>query len=323
MTSLSETLPPNQTNAENVTVKLRRFLEAYWLRPENALWMTLRSVALAKHKPTTPSLDLCCGDGLFTFLHLDGALEPSFDVFSSVAGLDRVKNEAHDMFDHATSDYQPAVIKHPICQIDVGCDLKINLIDKAQALNLYDRIVQHDCNETLPFADDSFEWVYCNAAYWVSHIAQLLSELRRITKSDGRVVLQVKLDSLQRYNLNVFRPLLGDRWLDIIGRGRLACWPALADRSTWEKRFADAGLSIIEATPFITQTHAHLWDVGLRPIAPLLVKMANGLTDQTRASIKSEWVDLFLELLEPFCNGQADLFGQADEPGEIQYVLST
>ena len=61
-------------------------------------------------------------------------------------------------------------------------------------------------------------------------------------------------------------------------------------------------------------THAHLWDVGLRPIAPLLVRMTDGLNRKTRAAIKRDWVELFLELLTPLCKPDLDLWPGRDEP---------
>ena len=101
----------------------------------------------------------------------------------------------------------------------------------------------------------------------------------------------------------------------------MECWPSLADRSTWEARFENAGMFIETAMPFITRTHAHIWDIGLRPIAPMLVKMANALTPQTRASIKKDWVDLFCELMAPLCSPTFDLLPAQSEPAEIQYIL--
>ena len=145
--------------------------------------------------------------------------------------------------------------------------------------------------------------------------------MRRITRPGGRIILQVKLDSMRRYTLEAYEAALGRRFLEIIGRGRMECWPTLTDRSTWEARFDRAGLSIENATPFVTQTHAHLWDIGLRPIAPMLVRMANALSPATRAAIKTEWVDLFCELLEPLCDPSLELLPTRDEPAEIQYVL--
>ena len=51
---------------------LRRFLQAYWLRPENAMWMTIRSMVLSELLLDSPAIDVCCGDGVFSFLHAGG-----------------------------------------------------------------------------------------------------------------------------------------------------------------------------------------------------------------------------------------------------------
>lgn len=301
--------------------KLRRFLQAYWLRPENAYWMTLRSDALDRCQLASPSVDVSCGDGLFTFLHLEGTLDPCFDVFSTVASLDRVLPDHLDMFDHVDEDYEPTILAEPVQTIDVGTDLKPAMLTKAQRLALYKQLIQHDNNNKLPFDTGYFQTIYCNSAYWVTNIDGFLSELGRITTRGGRIILQVKLDAMQRYTLEPHRAQLGDEVLRIMGRGRLECWNSLADRQTWEKRFHRAGLSIVDEYPFITATHAHVWDVGLRPIAPLLVKMANSLAPEKREAIKAEWVDLFETLLTPFCRSDMNLTPQKGEPGEIQYIL--
>ncbi len=283
--------------------------------------MTLRSTTLSAHALERPSLDVSCGDGVFSFLHDGGAFDPAFDVFTSVARLDRRQNEAGDMFDHLRDDYRPPIVSRPGDSIDVGTDCKSTMLAKADRLRFYDRLVEHDNNHPLPFADATFQTVYCNAAYWVANIAGFLAEMRRITRPGGRIILQVKLNSMRRYTLQAYEAALGRRFLDIIGRGRIDCWPTLADRSTWETRFARARLSIENATPFVTKTHAHLWDIGLRPIAPMLVRMANALSPATRAAIKTEWVDLFCELLEPLCDPSLDLLSGNGDPAETQYVL--
>ncbi len=313
--------PDAPLTTQPVGDRLRRFLQAYWLRPENAYWMTLRRDALDRCRLMSPSLDVSCCEGLFTFLHLRGALAPSFDVFSTVASLDRVLPEHLDMFDHVDRDYTPPIITEPTQGIDVGTDLKPTMLEKAQSLALYKQLIQHDNNNALPFDSDQFQTVYCNAAYWVANIDGFLSELARITKPDGHIILQVKLDTMRNYTLHTHREQLGEEVLRIIGRGRLECWNSLTDRRTWEKRFHLAELSVVDEHPFITATHAHVWDVGLRPIAPLLVKMANSLAPEKREAIKAEWVDLFETLLTPFCRPDMNLAQQKEDPGEIQYIL--
>jgi|GEM_PF-394502 len=301
---------------------LRRFLNIYWLRPENAFWMTLRSAALSRVDFEPRSIDVACGDGVFSFVHAGGAFDEAFDVFCAVDHLDRVHSEAADMFDGAADRYHPLIARAADWRIDVGTDLKPQLLQKAASLDFYRETIEHDSNAPQPFDDHSFATVYSNSAYWMREIDALLHELRRITRAGGRVILHVKLKHLTEYNLEAFRPQLGENFLRIIDRGRKACWPALGTRAQWERRFSDARLDIVHATPFVTRTHAQIWDVGLRPIAPLLVRMANELKPQTRAAIKRDWVALFEQLLEPICDPGFDLFEQSSEPVEMQYVLT-
>ncbi len=310
-----------QPTARNCGPLLRRFLQAYWLRPENAFWMTLRSQTLSQTRLDRPCVDISCGDGVFSFLHCGGAFDPDFDVFTAVGRLDRVRDDHADIFDVATDEYRPTILSPPAQTVDVGTDRKQALLAKAARLGIYDRLVEHDNNRPLPFDDGAFQTVYCNAAYWVNRIDGFLGEMRRIARPEGRIVLQVKLDSMRRYTLTDYESTFGRRFLDIIGRGRIETWLTVASRQTWEARFARAGLTVESATPFITRTHAHIWDIGLRPIAPMLIRMANALTPATRASIKRDWVELFCELLSPVCDPDFDLFPVHDEPAEIQYVL--
>ena len=225
------------------------------------------------------------------------------------------------MFDCDNDDYRPTVIEMPRTRFTLGLDLKPAMLAKAAKLDFYDVLVRHDCNQPLPFDDHAFKTIYCNAAYWIDNIAGFLDELRRIAQPNGRVVLQVKLDAMARYTLAAHHNQLGPRVLEIIGRDRLDCWQSLADRNTWEDRFATAGLLVECETSFITATHAHIWDIGLRPIAPMLTKLANGVSASTRDAVKTEWVDLFMDLATPLCDAQLNLFAGESEPAEIQYQL--
>ena len=313
--------PATPLDAKSRLRLLRQYVQAYWLRPENAFWMCLRSLTLGRCAIRSPSCDMACGDGVFSFLHAGGEFDQRFDVFGAVGHLDRVTDEHADMFDAGGARYAPRITRPAACRIDVGADLKPELLQKAATLGFYQRLVEHDCNRPLPFPDQAFATVYCNSAYWIRAVDRLLRELRRITRPDGTVILHVKLAALQDYTLRAFRRQLGDRFLELIDRGRRGCWPTIGTRSQWEQRFKQAGLTIADATPFVTRTHAHIWDVGLRPFAPLLVRMANALTPELRVEIKHDWVALLLELLEPLCRPDFDLFAEASEPAEIQYVL--
>ena len=303
------------------TERLRRFLGAYWLRPENALWMALRSEVLAGSPWHRPCVDISCGDGVFSFLHAGGVFDDDFDVFWGAAPLNSIADEQADLFDHLGDRYGPAVLRPPADTIDVGTDWKPNLLTKAGLLGLYEELIVHDNNEPLPLEDGAFRTVYSNSIYWVRNIDAHLSEIRRITADEGCVLLEVKLDSVLRYTLEKHRPVLGDRFLDIIGRGRAQSWPSLADQATWEQRFDRAGLVVERAVPFVTRTHAHLWDLGLRPVAPMLIELANNVTPDTRSRVKRRWMDLFCELCAPLCDPQIDLLPGQGEPAEMLYEL--
>ena len=319
-TALTETAAPAVKTTPQE--KLRRFINAYWLRPENAFWMTLRSHALDGVEMRSPFLDLSCGDGVFSFLHAGGRFEPHFDVFGAVARLDEVESEHADIFDHVDNDYHPPIATPPAARFDCGTDCKKALLVKASRLNIYDRLILHDNNNALPFDDDTFQTVYCNAAYWIHNIDGFLTEMRRITATGGVVVLQVKLDTIREYTLDRHQEQLGKRWLETIDRGRIASWPTLAGCAEWEGRFARAGFDIVGETPFVTGTHAHIWDIGLRPIAPMLVKTMAAIHPHLRREIKQDWVNQFCTLLEPFCKPDMDLFTLPSHPVEIQYELT-
>lgn len=79
---------------------LNRFLKAYWLRPETAMWRTLDVESMKKFKFVSPSLDLGCGDGTFSFLRAGGEFQDNFDVFLDVDNLDRFfeNSDVYDSF---------------------------------------------------------------------------------------------------------------------------------------------------------------------------------------------------------------------------------
>lgn len=302
------------------TELLRAFLESYWLRPENALWMSLRSQVLSSIALPEPVADLACGDGVFMFLHRGGRFDPAFDVFHAVDKLDHVTFQHADMFDCARG-YEPA-IRRPAEAMEFGLDLKPALLAKAAALAAHRRLAQHDLNLRLPFEDEELGGVYCNSAYWLREVDSFLIELGRVVRRGSPIVLHVKLAHMDRFTLKSHRAVLGEAFIDIIERGRRECWPTVKSRAGWERSFERAGLHICSVSPIASRTHAYAWDIGLRPIAPLLVRMTQSLNSTAREAIKRDWVALFMELLQPLAHPELDLLPGDDSPAELQYVLT-
>ena len=61
----------------------KEFLNYFWLRPENAIIFTLKSCAIHKlrKKKIRSSLDIACGDGVFSFITNFGTFKISEDMY--------------------------------------------------------------------------------------------------------------------------------------------------------------------------------------------------------------------------------------------------
>ena len=282
---------------------LKKFLNIFWLRPENAFWVTRRSLLLRRYPFIPPVIDISCGDGLFTFTHLGGELSVDFDMFVDVAHLNKVRTENADIFNsYHENAYAPEITKPPLQKIDYGTDWKQSLLNKASKLNLYQNLVLHDNNYKMPFEDDSFMTVYSNSVYWVSNLEFHLKDIWRIVKPEGQVLLEIKVDKLREYTLGHYAPFLGEKLARIIDRGRLETWKGLKNFQWWIDTLTQIGFEIIECKGFIGKIHAIVWNIGLRPLAPVLIKMANTLSKEQRRIIKEEWIEYCIGLLSPLVN---------------------
>lgn len=297
---------------------LSKFLNVYWLRPENALWRAVNCAAMEDLEFKEPSLDLACGDGIFSFLRAGGDFDRSFDIFDATGNLESFYENV-DIYDSPAVDYSPVVSVTPQYRMTVGIDWKQNLIDKASALDFYRELYVHDSNEPLPFEDDSFQLVFSNSIYWFQNLENVLREITRVLKPGGTAVLVLKTTAILDYTLDAFSEFLGSDLLKLIDRGRRESYPHLQDNSGWQARLTEAGLQVVSVRPQITWLHSHLWDVGLRPISPFLIEMANSLSEEKRLAVKTRWIEVWEKLLSPFAVPEIAL-GFSRLPAEIIYV---
>ena len=311
---------PNRVPTEDSW--LRKFLNVYWLRPENALWRTLSAKSMEGLEITQPSLDLSCGDGILSFLLAGGDFAYDFDIFQGTSNIDGFYDDV-DIYNAAPEEYAPTVTKRPSYNITVGTDWKENLLDKAAKLDFYDELVEHDNNDPLPFDDGRFQTVYTNSAYWVENIDLHLREIRRVMADGGKGIIQLKTTHVNEF-LELLRTqyaeYIGDNLVDIIDRGRSENKKHLHDDDGWVRRIEDAGLRVVDQYMPVTFVHMRLWDIGLRPISPHMIQTSNCLSDSQRAGIKRNWIDSWVDLLEPFADPGFS-FGQDRAPPEIMYVV--
>ena len=282
---------------------LKQLLNVFWLRPETALWREIDILTMQAFEMRSPSLDLGCGDGTFSFIRAGGEFDRSFDAFRSVSQLDQFFQNV-DVFDSYDEKLSSAVSKHPKYQIDVGFDHKINLLKKAGQLGLYRSLKQGDANQSLPFPDASFNSTFSNIVYWLDSPQFVISEISRILKPGGIACLMLPNITFPQFSFyNQLYKEGGDtRWkfLEMLDRGRFADNIRQAKSlAEWEAMFEQSGLKIECHHSHLSKLTIQVWDIGLRPLFPVLLEMANELSPEKLITLKTKWMQTMMAFIEP------------------------
>ncbi|MGF7176664.1 hypothetical protein [Azospirillum doebereinerae] len=77
--------------------------------------------------------------------------------------------------------------------------------------------------------------------------------------------------------------------------------PECKTYAEWKEIFSDEGLRIVHHRNYLSKNILEAWDIGLRPISPFLIEMANVLPPEKRLDIKERWVEAMMPLVSPFC----------------------
>lgn len=252
----------------------------------------------------SPSLDLSCGDGMYMFTHLGGTFSDNFDYFKSTQAEKFSHDSFVDIYDAFDPNYSPEIISPPKSQIDYGTDWKQTLLNKAATLNIYKNLILHDNNKKLPFEDNFFKTIYSNSIYWVETIDFLIADLYRILRPDGTLVLQI-MTPYHHETLDKLDNLFSKEAIDILDRQRRDSYKGLKTYDEWIKLFKKAGFKIKETrNVYPNEFILDLWNIGLRPIAHLLIQMNDALSPEKRLQIKKPWVDIFFKLFKPLLFSQ-------------------
>lgn len=301
-----------------------QLLNAFWLRPESALWREIDIRAMAPFEFRSPSLDLGCGDGIFSFVRAGGGLDESFDAFRAVADLDSFFDNV-DVFDAFDEALSPVVTRRAAYAIDCGFDHKPNLLRKAAQLGLYRELKAGDANRLLPFPDQSFNSVFSNIVYWLDDPQVAIREIARVLRPGGQACLMLPNRTLPEFSFyNQLYVKTGDpdwSFLKMLDRGRFADNIRQArSGEAWEAMFEYAGLRVARHVSHLSKTVIQIWDIGLRPLFPVLRRMADSVAPDELPAIKREWVTTLRQFLEPMVRMDSGL-GQGAEPAFHCYFL--
>lgn len=273
---------------------LHSLLNAYWLRPETALWRACDIRAMRGFKMVGPSLDLGCGDGVFSFIRAGGELAPEFDVFT-VARLEAFFANV-DVYD-APPRGPIEVAKRPDYAISVGIDHKANLLAKAATLGIYEHLQKWDANTRLPYADGHFSSVFSNILYWLDDPDFTLREIHRILKPRGTACFLLPNKRLGEYRLGIAE----------LDRGRTDNIKHLRD--DWSDALHKTGFKIEARVQYLSRPVIQLWDIGLRPFFPALKAMADAVPASEMAAVKTKWIETCEKFMAPMlANDSAGAF---------------
>ncbi|MDO8291981.1 MAG: class I SAM-dependent methyltransferase [Gallionella sp.] len=303
---------------------LRALLNVFWLRPETAMWRAIDINAMKSFNFTSPSLDLGCGDGIFSFIRAGGRFSKNFDAFQTVGSLDKFFENV-DVFDASDDSPSPNVEQVPSYKIDVGFDHKKNLLSKANKLSLYKELIEGSANQPLPFEDSKFNTIFSNIVYWLDDPKFVFSEIYRVLKPGGKACLMLPNQTFPEFSFynQLYVKTQNKEWafLEKLDRGRFEeNFRQAKSSKEWENLILESGLSINEHVCHLSKTVIQIWDIGLRPLFPVLLKMAKNMDEKNLIDIKNEWIDILDQFLKPLVKMDGSLH-QNEEPAFHCYIL--
>lgn len=286
---------------------IQAHLEAYWLRPESALWDAIAANHLAKHLVGKQNiLEIGIGNGYFSFLLLGGRFTPEFDWFYNVATEGFWRNT--DIYNHDSGvSMEQFIANRPNTRIRVALDHKQSLLNQANRLGFVDKLIQHDCNQPLP--DTKFTTAYSNMLYWLNNPLSVIDDIARVLPSGGELITAFPNSNF--YSTCRSYTDTQEMW-KLINRGRANHIMWHMDIPDFEREIAQRGLFEIASTQrYLGPATLKMWDVGLRPLSIPLIKMANALTAEKRLEIKQEWCDTLLKFAEPLLAEEIEFGGRS------------
>ena len=141
--------------------------------------------------------------------------------------------------------------------IDVGLDLPGSRIEEAKELRVYDDVVTYDGTK-IPFHEDTFESVISNCV--LEHIPDVntsIQEVYRVTKPGGHFLTGVMTNNWERF---MFGPqFFGDYYRASMRKKQehFNLFPV----TEWDKRFTNAGFTIVEKVGYVNPENAKWLDL--------------------------------------------------------------
>ncbi len=290
---------------------LAQYLNAYWLRPETAIWRTIEAEILTSRKCLQePLLDLGCGDGINISIVKGNKFSREFDTFQNVA------LEQKDIYDFIDESYVP-LLDHRVDKISCGLDIKPTQVQKARRLGTYAEIIQGDIHH-LPWQEPRFKTVYSNVIKDFEPVAPILKEVHRVLFDRGTLVLTTPNQNFKKnlYFVNEARKytLEGDhhkatRYLEY-DRGRSVYSATQKTAQEWKTELENTGFEVVKIIPYISPELIQLFDIGTRAFSIELIKAYQDYRQKGKGlAMKQMALPIIEELFTPYFNKVEDANG--------------
>lgn len=287
---------------------LSQLLKIHWLRPETALWRTFDCMLMEKYGDIKGrSIDLGCGDGTMSFVMAGGTIE-DYDVFMDVGEVKNY-NAGADIYNQNTKIQPNVSLDNLRYTYEWGVDNKQGLINKAKRYApFYENNKLIDLNNAIPFEDHHFDSAFSNILYWLNDMDSTLSEWNRALKAKGKLFLFVpNANFKEKAWLYYSAPHSGDKkYLNYLDRGYNLLIHQCYGEDNWTRIFERNGFDVVGHHLYLTNPVLDIWNLGTRPIVPLLINMAGKLPLESRRDAKAEWVEYFTQFFQSIIEGEFD-----------------
>jgi len=286
---------------------LRQLLSIHWLRPETALWRTFDCLLMHNFSFGEKTADLGCGDGTLSYVMAGGSL-PGYDAYAQVAPMKGYR-EGADIYNITVKDNDILALDSSTLRYtySFGIDHKEGLISKAKRFKgFYEHTIVHDLNTPLPFDDGGLSAAFSNVLYWLHDLDVVLADWARMLVQAGRLFLFVPNKCFKEkawlYYLAPHNE--GRRYYNFLDRGYNSLIKHCYTMREWETLFTRNGFHVVRHEKYLTDPVMEIWNIGTRPIAPLLIDMASNIMPEKKDEMRMEWIDYFASFFTPIIEGE-------------------
>ncbi|WP_456325249.1 methyltransferase domain-containing protein [Desulfonauticus submarinus] len=287
---------------EKVENRLKEFLYMEWLRMEKVVWNTRASILIGEELLLgNRILEVGVGNGYFTFMTLGGRFKPEYDWYYNVNTEGFWKGK--DIYDVVKDDVKISyyVNSTPDKKIVLAIDIKETLLKQAYQLGFIEEVKKADANNPLDFQDKKIDLVYSNILYWLKDPIGVLNNWEQNLVGKGKIVIVFPNKKFLEFCRSYKLSKISEFW-KLINRNRAETLMWVKDLDEFEKEIEkNTNLKIKKYETYLGKTTLTFWDVGLRPISPYLIEMANSLSPKKRFEVKVKWCEeLFPLVMELF-----------------------